>query len=154
MKARTILVSLAVFFGGFALCLAADANLGTWKLNEAKSKMAPGATKNHTVVYAAEGDSVKITVDGVSGDGKPTHSDWTGKYDGKDYPVTGDPNSDARSYKRVDDRTLDFAVKKDGKTTLTGRVAVSADGKSRTVTTTSTDSSGKKVTSSAFYDKQ
>jgi hypothetical protein len=154
MKARTVLVSLALFCGGFGLCLAADANMGIWKLNEAKSKMAPGATKNHTVIYAAEGDSVKITVDGVSGDGKTTHSEWTGRYDSKDYPVTGDPNSDARSYKKVDDRTLDFAVKKGGKTTVTGRVAVSADGKSRTVTTTSTDSGGKKVTSTASYEKQ
>jgi len=154
MKAKTISVSLAVFFAGFALCLAADANMGTWKLNESKSKLAPGAAKNHTVVYAADGDNVKITVDGVSSDGKPIHHEWTGKYDGKDYPVTGDPTSDARSYKKVDDHTLDFAVKQGGKTTVTGRAVVSADGKSRTVTTTATDSSGKKVTSTGFYDKQ
>lgn len=154
MKSRTLLVSLAIFLAGFALCLAADMNLGTWKLNEAKSKMAAGTGKIHTVVYAAEGDKVKITVDGVSADGKPIHHEWTGKYDGKDYPVTGDPTSDARSVTKIDDRTLDFAAKKGGKTTLTGRVAVSADGKSRTVTTTATDSSGKKVTSTASYDKQ
>ena len=154
MKTRKFLVSLAMFFAGLALCLAADMNMGTWKLNEARSKLPPGATKNNTVVYAAMGDGVKITVDGVSGDGKPTHSEWAGKYDGKDYPVIGDPGSDARSYKKVDERTLDFAVKKDGKTLLTGRVVVSADGKSRTVTTTETDSSGKKVTTTASYDKQ
>lgn len=154
MKSRTLLVSLAMFLAGFVLCLAADMNLGTWKLNESRSKMAPGAVKNDTVVYAAEGDNVKITVHGVGGDGKPIQSEWAGKYDGKDYPVTGDPTSDARSYKKVDDRTLDFAVKKGGKTIVTGRVAVSADGKSRTVTTTATDSSGKKVTSTASYDKQ
>ncbi|HLN58436.1 MAG TPA: hypothetical protein VK416_07730 [Thermoanaerobaculia bacterium] len=154
MKTRTILVSLAIFFAALALCLAADMNMGTWKLNEARSKFPSGATKNNTVVYAAMGDGVKITVDGVSGDGKPTHSEWAGKYDGKDYPVIGDPGSDARSYKKVDERTLDFAVKKDGKTLLTGRVVVSADGKSRTVTTTETDSSGKKVTTTASYDKQ
>jgi phage gp45-like len=154
MKLRRISVFLAVFFAGSALSLAADVNIGTWKFNEAKSKMAPGATRNNTVVYAAEGDNVKITVDGVSADDKPTHSEWTGKYDGKDYPVTGDPASDARSYKKVDDHRLDFAVKNGGKTTVTGRVAVSADGKSRTVTTTGTDSSGKKFTNTAFYDKQ
>ena len=154
MKARTLLVSLAMSCAGLALCLAADMNMGTWKLNEAKSKFPPGATKNNKVVYAALGDGVKITVDGVSGDGKSTHSEWAGKYDGKDYPVIGDPGSDARSYKKVDERTLDFAVKKGGKTLLTGRVVVSADGKSRTVTTTETESSGKKVTTTASYDKQ
>ncbi len=154
MKARTILVSLAALFLGVALCLAADMNLGTWKLNEARSKIPPGMVKNNTVVYAALGDSVKITVDGVDVDGKPTHNEWAGKYDGKDYPVVGDPTSDARSYKKLDDRRLDFDVKKGGKTIATGHVIVSADGKSRTVVATGSDSSGKKVTSTASYDKQ
>jgi hypothetical protein len=153
MKARTISVSLALFLGGIALCLAADPNMGTWKLNEAKSKLSSGA-KNTMVVYAPAGDSVKITVDGVSADGKPTHNEWTGKYDGKDYPVTGDPTSDARAYRRVDERTLDFDVKKGGKTFVTGRVAVAADGKSRTVSTTGKDASGKETKTVAVYDKQ
>jgi len=137
-----------------ALCSASDANTGTWKLNEAKSKFAPDAPKNHTVVYEAAGDEVKVTVDGSSSDGKPTHNEWTGKFDGKDYPVTGDPSSDSRSYRKVDDRTLELTVKKDGKVTVTGRIVVSADGKSRTVSTSGTDSKGKKVKNPAVYDKQ
>ena len=80
------------------------------------------------------GGQVKITADGVNADGKPMHSEWTGKFDGKDYPVTGDPNADMRSYTKVDDRTLNFTGKKGGKVTVTGRVVVAADGKSRTVT--------------------
>ena len=80
--------------------------MGTWKLNEAKSTIPAGAPKNTTVVYSAAGDSVKVTVDGVTGDGKPAHNEWTGKFDGKDYPVTGDPTTDARAYKKVDDRTM------------------------------------------------
>ena len=107
MRTRTTLAALAVFFAGIALCLAEDAHMGTWKLNEAKSKFAPGAAKNTTVVYEAAGDNVKVTVDGVDKDGKPTHNEWTGKFDGKDYPVTGDPTSDARSYKEVNDHTMD-----------------------------------------------
>jgi hypothetical protein len=154
MKTKTILASLAAFFVGLAVCLAADPNMGTWKLNEAKSKLPPGATKNNTVVYEAAGENVKITVDGVASDGKPVHHEWTGKYDGKDYPVTGDPNQDTRSYKKTGDRTLEFGAKQGGKVTLTGRVVVVADGKSRTVTTAATDSSGKKVRSTAVYDKQ
>jgi len=154
MKTKTILVSLAVFLAGVALCVAEDLNMGTWKLNEAKSKFSPGATKNHTVVYEASGDSVKITVDGVDGEGKPTHNEWTGKFDGKDYPVTGDPNSDARSYKKVDDHTMELTVKKGGKTALTGRIVVAADGKSRTVTTSGTDAKGNKFSNTAAFDKQ
>ena len=41
-------------------CLAADANMGTWKLNEAKSTIPAGVPKNNTVVYAAVGDMVKL----------------------------------------------------------------------------------------------
>jgi hypothetical protein len=154
MKTKTIVLTLALCFGAAALCLAADPQMGTWKLNEAKSKLSPGAGKNEKVVYEAAGDNVKVTVDGTDKDGKPTHNEWTGKFDGKDYPVTGDPTADARSYKKVDDRTLELAVKKDGKVTVSGRITVSADGKTRTVTTSGTDAKGKKVKNHSVYDKQ
>jgi hypothetical protein len=154
MKARTVLLTLALCLVGAAVYASEDANMGTWKLNEAKSKFAPGAAKNATVVYEAMGDNMKVTVDGADGEGKPAHNGWTGKFDGKDYPVTGDPGTDARSYKRINDRTLELTVKKDGKVTATGRVAVSADGKTRTVTISGTDAKGKKVKNTAVYDKQ
>ena len=142
MKARTIVLILVTCVVGLTLCFADDANMGTWKLNEGKSKFAPGATKNQTVVYEAAGDNVKVTVDGTDKDGKSAHNEWTGKFDGKDYSVTGDPNTDARSYKRIDDHTLELTGKKDGKVVTKGRIVVSADGKSRTVTTSGTDSTG------------
>jgi hypothetical protein len=47
-----------------------------------------------------------------------------------------------------------MTIKKDGKVTVTGRVVVSANGKMRTVTTTGTDSTGKKFKTIAVYDKQ
>ncbi len=153
MNRKTILAALAGLSIGAAVCLAADPNMGTWKLNEEKSKMG-GPARNNSVVYEAAGDSVKVTVDGVLADGTPAHNEWTGKFDGKDYAVTGDPNSDMRAYKRVDDRTMQLTVKKGGKTMTTGRIKVAADGKSRTVTTTTTDAKGKKITSTAVYDKQ
>ncbi len=154
MKTRTILVTLLLCFVGATVCLAADAFIGTWKLNEAKSKIAAGSLKNTTVIYEASGDSVKVTTDGTDGDGKPSHSEWTGKFDGKDYPVTGDPSTDTRSYKKVNDHTLTFANKKGDKVTISGRGVVSADGKTRTVTITGTDPKGTKFTSTAVYDKQ
>ena len=105
-------------------------------------------------MYEATGDNVKITVDGTDKDGKPTHYEWTGKFDGKDYAITGDPTSDMRSYTKVDDRTLTMTIKKDGKVTARGRVVVSADGKSRTVITRGTDAEGKKFTNKVVWDKQ
>jgi hypothetical protein len=131
-----------------------DANLGTWKLNEAKSKFSPGAPKNTSVVYEAAGDNVKVTVDGVGADGKPSHNEWTGKFDGKDYPLTGDPAADTRSYKKIGARTLELTNKMGGKVVVSGKIIISADGKSRTVSISGTDASGKKMTSTAVYDKQ
>jgi hypothetical protein len=154
MKMRTNILLLVMLLVGATMCLAANLDLGTWKLNEAKSKLAPGFPKNTTVAYEAVGDNIKATVDGVDGNGKPTHNEWTGKFDGKDYPVVGDPSSDARSYKKIDDHTLDLTVKKDGKVTITGKIVVSADGKSRTLTASGTDAAGKKVHSTSVYDKQ
>jgi hypothetical protein len=44
-------------------------------------------------------------------------------------------------------------VKKGGKVTATGRIAVSADGKSRVVTLNGTTAKGKKFSNTAVYDK-
>jgi hypothetical protein len=154
MKTRTIVLTLTLCFVGVAVCFGDDANMGSWKLNEAKSKLSPGTPKNTTVVYMTAGDNVMVMVDGIGSDGKPTHNEWTGKYDGKDYAVTSDANSDMRSLKRIDDHTLAITVKKGGKVTTTGRIVVSADGKSRTVTVSGTDPTGKEFQSTSVYDKQ
>ncbi|HEY4742016.1 MAG: hypothetical protein WA734_04005 [Candidatus Acidiferrales bacterium] len=156
MKKRAILLGVAAALAMGVVCFAADdANMmGTWKLNEAKSKFSAGATKNDTVVYSAAGDSVKVTVDGMTADGKKVHDEWTGKFDGKDYPVTDEPAYDSRSYTRVDAHTLAMTLKKGGKVVGKGRIVVSADGMTRTVTLSMTDAMGKKMSSTAVYDKQ
>jgi hypothetical protein len=154
VKTRTIVLLLLACFVCVTLSFADNANMGTWKLNEGKSKLAASGPKNTTVVYEAAGDNVKVTVDGVDASGKPTHSEWTGKFDGKDYPVTGDPTSDTRAYKEVNDHTLDMTVKKGDKVTMSGKISVSKDGKSRTVNISGTDPEGKKIKSTAVYDKQ
>ncbi len=154
MKTRFTLLTLVTVVVGMTICFAQDPSMGTWKLNEAKSKLVAGTTKNNTVVYEMAGDNIKVTVDGVDGKGNAFHSEWTGKFDGKDYPVTGDPSSDMRSAKKINDRHLDLTVKKDGKVIATGKVVIAADGKSRTLTVNSTDPAGKKIHSVAMYDKQ
>ena len=153
MKARTIALTISLVFVSVALGFQTDAQIGTWKLNEAKSKF-EGKARNHTVVYEAAGEQTKVIVEGVDENGNAVRNEWTGKFDGKDYPVTGDANSDARSYEVIDKNTLTITNKKAGKATLTGRIVVSNDGKTRTVTTTATDAQGKKVTNVAVYDKQ
>ncbi len=153
MKTRTMLLTVLVCLLVGAMCFASP-QMGTWKLNEAKSKMPAGAPKNTMVVYEMAGDKVKVTVDGVDGAGKPMHNEWTGMFDGKDYAIVGDPTADTRAYKKINDHTLELTNKKEGKVTATGKVVVSADGKTRTVTVNATDPSGKKVEYTAVYDKQ
>ena len=153
MRKRSIALTIATCFAALTLCFASP-QMGTWKLNEAKSKFPPGAPKNNMVVYEAAGDSIKVTVDGVDAQGKATHNEWTGKFDGKNYPLTGDPSGDSRAYKKISDNKLELTNKKDGKVTATGTIVVSADGKTRTVTVSATDPAGKKVHYTAVYDKQ
>jgi len=150
-----------VWLFAFTVCVvalaafaASDNMMGTWKLNEAKSKLGAGGPKNDSVTYEAVGDQIKVTVEGTQPDGTKTKNEWIGKFDGKEYPSTGNPNEDMRSVKQTNARTLDVISKKGGKVVLTAHVVVSADGKSRTVTSSGTSAEGKKWKSAAVYDKQ
>jgi hypothetical protein len=154
MKTRTIVMTLALCFAATAVGFASNLHMGTWKLNEAKSRFAAGATKNHTVVYEAAGEDVKVIVDGTDANGNAVHHEWTGKFNGKYYPVTGDPSSDERSYRRVSSRVMTLTGRKAGKVTVTGRIVLTANGKRRTITTTVTDANGKRLRNVAVYDKQ
>lgn len=154
MKVKTLALILVLCFAGVAVSLAQSPQMGTWKLNEAKSKVPAGYMKNTTVVYEMDGDNIRVTTEGTDKDGKPMHTEWTGKFDGKDSPLTGDPTADSRVYTKIDDRTLTIMNKMGGKVVASGRIVVSADGKSRTLKMTGTDSAGKKVSSLAAYDKQ
>ena len=154
MKSKTILSTLFLSLAALSLCLAGpDAWMGTWKLNEAKSKLSPGAVKNSKVVYSTEKGEIRIMTEGVDKDGKPTRSVWSGKFDERDYLVALDPMVDTRSYKEIDANTLEFIVKKESQVIATGRVVLSPDGKTRTVTTTGTRD-GKPFENVAVYDKQ
>lgn len=154
MNTRIATVAVALSFATAAVCLAASPQMGTWKLNEAKSKIPAGMGKNTTVVYAEKGDKIEVTVDGVDKDGKPTHSVWVGKFDGKAYPSKGNLSWNSSAYKVVNDRTNDITTMKDGKIVWSGRIEVSKDGKSRTVTMNGTGADGKKFKGKAVYDKE
>jgi len=154
MKTKTLGLILAFCFLAGTACFAADPQMGTWKLNEAKSKITPGTTKFNTVTFKSTFGNTKVTADGTDASGKPIHAEWSGKFDGKDYAVTGDPSGNTRSYRKVDDRTLEVTVKKNGKVIVTARTIVSSDGKSRTATVSGTTPKGKKFKNVAVYDKQ
>jgi hypothetical protein len=153
MKTRIAVFALALSFMGTAACFAANPHMGTWKLNEAKSKIPAGLYKNMTAVYTEQKDKIKVTVDGVDKDGKPTHGVWVGKPDGKTYKTAGNLAWDGSAYKVVNDHTYQITTMKGGKVFSNGTSTVSADGKTRTVATEGTSADGKKFKSKAVYDK-
>ena len=150
---RVVVTVVAVM--GVALAVAAqsaDARVGTWKLNLAKSKYNPGpAPKSNTI----KNEPLKSTSDGIDAQGKPTHTEISYKFDGKDYPLKGAAAANTtRAYRRIDDHTWEFVTKVDGKVTTTNRNVISPDGKTQTGTTTGKDAQGQTVNNTLVFDKQ
>ena len=135
---------------------ATDPASGTWKLNLATSKYDPAnlAPKSGTGKVEAIEGGLKFTNDGVDSAGKPTHNEWSGKYDGKDNPVKGDPTRDTASLKKIDAYTYEIISKQAGKVTTTNRAVYARDGKSRTQTITGTNAQGQKINNVVVSDKQ
>ena len=156
MRNKTFGLVLAACFLTAGICSAGlfDNQMGTWKLNPEKSRLSKDMGRNDLVDYELSFMKTKVTVSGVDSHGNPVHSEWKGKFDGQDYPVTGDPMSDTRSYRKVNDNTMDFTVKKAGRIMANGRIVVAPNGNSRTVTTWATNARGKKIMSVAVYDKK
>jgi len=154
MKIRSIVLTFLVCLIAASLCLAQNANMGTWKLEESKSEIPAGVGKNTTVVYSEAGSDTKVTTDGVDAQGKPAHTEWTGKFDSKPYPLTGDPNADFRAYRTKGERKLQFANMKGNATVSNGTIELAKDGKTRTVTVTFVGANKKKTKAKYVYDKQ
>ncbi len=151
----TMIVSAAVLALSLpAIAQSKDPFVGTWRANIAKSKYSGAAPKSVTSTYEAAGKGYKLSVKNESASGTVQYS-YTTNLDGKDVPVTGNnPRADMLAVRRIDERTLESVSKMGGKVTITQRNVVSADGKTRTVTTTGTDAKGQKVNDVVVFERQ
>jgi hypothetical protein len=154
VKIRSIVLAVLLCVLALTVTFAQNPNMGTWKLNEAKSEIPAGVGKSTTVVYEAAGDMIKVSTDGVDAQGKPAHTEWTGKFDAKPYPVTGDPNVTYRAYKVKNDHLLMLANMMGDKTVSNGKIQLSKDGKSRTVEITYFGEKKQKTKAKFAYEKQ
>ncbi|OFW28900.1 MAG: hypothetical protein A3J28_10570 [Acidobacteria bacterium RIFCSPLOWO2_12_FULL_60_22] len=156
MRARLRTVILLALATSAGLWAADDIRIGTWKLDVAKSKYSPGPPPKSSIVrfepYGENG--VKVTVETVGAQGGKTKHQYSANYDGKDVPVTGDPNRDTVALKRIDAYTLEYTNKKGGKVIGAYKEVVAKDGKSRTVTQQGTNPQGQPVDNVLVYDRQ
>jgi hypothetical protein len=151
---RTVLVCLAIVAAASA-AFAADHWIGTWKLNVAKSKYSPGPPpKSQTLTFEQTADGITLTTESVDAKGSTVKGGFVSKFDGKDVPWEGNPDADTASPKRINDNRYENTWKKAGKKTVTATVAVSADGKTLTVTQKGTNAQGQPVNTVAVYEKQ
>ena len=160
MNARISIVTLGVavcIASAVAVSLSAQANseIGTWKLNVAKSKYSPGpAPKSQTVKFEAAGQGVTVSTEAVGADGSKSTTSYTANYDGKDVPLVGSATADHVSLKRTNATTVVRTDKMAGKVVLTITRVMSADGKMLTITSKGTNAQGQAMHNVAIYEKQ
>jgi hypothetical protein len=152
---RVVLLAFVLMAVTSLMAYADDMNVGTWKVNLAKSTYSPAnlAPKSSSTKNEGVAGGIKTVADIVDADGKKVHYEYTAKYDGKDYAVTGDPNRDMVSVKKIDENTYDFTSKNGGKVTTTSHIVYSKDGKLRTLTTSGTNAQGIKVNNTVVSEK-
>jgi hypothetical protein len=149
--------SFVVVSAGATLAQTPDPLVGTWKLDLAKSTFSPGPPlKSATVVVEPEGKAkgIKVSIDAVSPDGSPMKWGFTTQRDGKEVPVTGNPAYDAATTTMATPSAGTTVYTKGGKTVMTSKAAISADGKTMTLTATGTDAKGQAVKNVTVYTKQ
>jgi hypothetical protein len=158
MRTRSLVIS-ATLISALVLALAVIAGaadnpfVGTWKMNPAKTKSSNPAFKSYLITYSAQESVYKGFEDIVDADGKAFQRSWTGKCDGKEFPVTA-PDVDMLSCTQPNANTVDFVCKKNGKVLWSGRTVISKDGKTQINKGGGKDEKGKAFTYSLFLEKQ
>ena len=112
--------------------------------------LATFAASTTGVLFEPAGKGVKATTEGVSSDGKPTSTEYTANWDGKDTPLKGSAIADTTSLRRIDANTTERTDKKDGKVVQTLTRAVAKDGKSFTVAVKGKNAKGEPVPLNAW----
>ena len=151
---RSITLVLALFgLGG--MLTAADPIIGTWRMNIAKSKFSPGpAPKSVISTLTQEAEWILTRTDAIESSGQPIRRTNRYKIDGKEYPYEGPQGKGTISVSRIDERTTEAVQKFAGGHSTTTRAVISADGKTRTMTTTGTNAEGETVNTVTVWERE
>jgi hypothetical protein len=151
---RSFYVALLGLLLFSATASAADAVIGTWNLNVERSKFSGPAPKSETRVYIASANGFTCDAKEVEASGKESNLHETITYDGKPEQITDTPVFDSLIAKRIDDRTADFTLWKNGKQVGTLRRVVSPNGKTLTMESKVKGTDGKMEKDTLVYDRQ
>lgn len=152
-SSRLVLIFAVCACASVAMAQTGDPLAGTWQLNVAQSKYATAAPpKSQTTTLRGVDGGLYELVERANADGTTTRWEVTAKYDGRDYPVVGDPSRDTVAMTRPDPRTVEIVNKKAGVVVSRMRIAVAPDGRTRTNTVM--DPSGQKTTAVLVFDRR
>jgi hypothetical protein len=163
MRLRLVAPLLAMLLVSVGVLAQNDPLIATWKLNLAKSKYNPGPPPKSptTLKITAAAGGIRVVADGVNAQGQTTHSEYTAKFDGKDYPrpatAGGKPDGtayDSIALKKIDAYNVDATEKLKGQMLGVAHWTFSQDGKTRTVTGTVKDAQGQPTNNTLVYDRQ
>jgi hypothetical protein len=158
MRTRSLIIS-ATLISALVLALAViavaadDPFVGTWKMNPAKTKFSNPAFKSYSITFSAQESVYKGFEDIVDADGKAFQRSWTGKCDGKEFPMTA-PDVDTQSCTQLNANTVDYVCKKNGKVVWSGRTVISKNGKTQINKGGGKDEKGKAFTYTIVMEKQ
>ncbi|HEY6546329.1 MAG TPA: hypothetical protein VI589_00425 [Vicinamibacteria bacterium] len=151
----TLALTTAVTLSVAPMSWAADPFEGTWDLDANLSRYNPGpARKSEWRTYRVDGKTIHMVGSVTFADGTSETIEYSGAYDGKDYPVRGNPRVHAIAQTKVDDYTVRTTTKRDGNVTATSTRVVSKDGQTMTVTTTGTTEKGVAFDNALVFHKR
>jgi len=125
---------------------------GTWQQVPPETKwFNPWPYQKVTLRIEPQDDGLRVVYDMVRRRGGITHMEWSGRLDGRDYPVQGVDYVLTNAYRQVSDRSYQIAVRVDGRDAAVATAVVSADGSRMTVDTVEVGRQGKAVKTTAVY---
>ena len=160
MKAEVISLVLAMFTICLGLWGQQDPQMGTWKLNVAKSKYSPGPSpRSGTITIEPYGtDGLKVAIELLNAQGERLTIGYSPRFDGKEYPRietgAGAVSGQTVTVKRMDAHTIERIAYLAGKKLTTERWVISPDGKTRTTFQTGPGPDGKQVNNVIIWEKQ
>lgn len=153
---RTILSSIAVCLLMASASASSDPFVGRWILHPEHSKYPLGACPKRMVIEMKSiGNGIRYHSETTYSNGSAMQSNYQAQYNGAESIVVGGRGMLLPvSLKRVDSHTVVASYKRFLQVVATSRRVVSADGRSMTITTTSKDVKGLRVTSVGVYERQ